>query len=279
MIFSPLQPALQVKSPYSLDIPTVPSETQPRTPSPDEVATRLHCIANYKLRLESNQNEPNLRKVLGHINIYDAIREHQQKRQIQSSPPVARRREQQLRRRQQSESNRLASLSPIDEDEDSQSENAAEIKEYLSHVCPPSEEQVQDFASFQRAIAAQLAALSKLRIEAASRQLYHMTQDEDDDELAVEEYDETLSDADDSDDSSDYDSYDGDGDWRVFEDDPSAEDGAESDSSISEPPSPTTEAPPSQPGATLEGCEKKATSVSYFIPLRPVRVEDASVNF
>lgn len=268
-----------------------------RIPCPEYIASRVHSIANYKLRLEASQNEPRLRKLLGHIFVYDAIREHQQAQAtIYTSPPAQRRREQQLRRRQMSESSRLSPTIPAPTSSDATTDNAADIKAYLSTLpTQPTAPQpeVHDFTTFQRAIAAQLATLSQVRIEAASRQLYHMTQDNDDaDELAVEEYAESD---DDDDDDSDYDSYDGDdGDWRhdsdfafdwrptnASDDGPCERDGdgdsdTDPDSVNSAPPSPVSEEPPSPSAASDAAASKhhqgltQGTGACYFLPLRPV---------
>lgn len=290
---SSLQPAMEFTSPSPL-----------RVPSPEYVASRVHSIANYKLRLEASQNEPRLRKLLGHIFVYDAIREHQQTQTtVYTSPPAQRRREQQLRRRQMSESTRLAPTMPTTtEAPNTTNDNANEIKAYLATLpTPPTvpQSQAHDFSVFQRAIAAQLATLSQVRLEAASRQLYHMTQDDDEaDEQAVEEYAES-----DEDDASDYDSYDGDdGDWRhdgdfafdwqpanpAVADDRDGDSDTDPDSVNSAPPSPVTEEPPS-PSSSSACHDVKAnyqhqgltqtTGACYFLPLRPVprrREDDAA---
>ena len=254
-----LQPAFMMQA-SSISSSTC---TQPaRTPSPEYIATRLHSISNYKLRLESSQNEPKLRKLLGHIFIYDAVREHHQAQQslyTHTTPTASRRREQQLQRRQQSEASRQQPppLSPVHEDEspedESSSTNEEDIKSYLSTLPDSSQQGLLDF---QTAIAAQLATLSQLRLENASRQLYQMTQGEaEDDDLAVEEYDsEDIED-------SDYDSYDGDeNDWRFEDEDGQTENG----DSDSEPPSPTTEEP-----LCVKGSMKDVHEGSYFLPLGP----------
>ena len=271
-----------------------------RTPSPEYIASRVHSIANYKLRLEASQNEPRLRKLLGHIFVYDAIREHQQSQaSVYTSPPAQRRREQQPRRRQMSETSRLAHTTTHDDATNtSNSDNAADIKAYLATLpTPPTvpQSQVHDFAVFQRAIAAQLATLSQVRLEAASRQLYYMTQDDDDaDEQAVDEYAES------DDDDSDYDSYDGDdGDWRHDSDfafdwqptnssendehDGDGDSDTDPDSVNSAPPSPLSEESPvssssfhDAKGAGIESKHKphqgltQTTGTCYFLPLRPV---------
>jgi hypothetical protein len=278
-----LQQALPVKSAPSIAISntqcttsTLPVSPQPRIPTAEYVATRLHGIASYKLRLEASENEPRLRKLLGHISIYDAVREHHRSQSVYTSPSMARRRQQQLQRRQQSELGKLApTLNSITEDieatTETESSNAADIQDYLDSISGPHT-QVQDFASFQRAIEAQIASLSQLRVEAASRQLFHMTNESDDaDEQAVEEYDDDY-----DDESSDYDSYDGDDDWRnqefVFDDQDSQthdyESDTDPDSVNSEPPSPTTEEP------TMLDCKGdiSPTKISspescYFLPL------------
>jgi len=265
----------------------------PWTPSPEYICNRVHSTANYKLRLEASRNEPRLGKLLGHIFVYDAIREYKQSQAQQSlytSSPAARRREQQLRRRQMSEASRLSQNLTAVTEEDSDStpaspDNAADIKEYLSQATvPPTIPQSHsyDIASFQQAIAYQLATLSQVRLEAASRQLYHMTQDDDDaDEVAVEEYE---SDHDDSDDSSDYDSYDGDDDWRaddlVFDRDEDRDDDDHHDSDTdpesvnSEPPSPITEEPmlagEGEGKAPQLHMQTQLTGGCYFLPLRPL---------
>jgi hypothetical protein len=269
--------------------PVMSAHRQPRIPSPEYIAGRVQSISNYKLRLEASQHEPRLRKLLGHIFVYDAIREHKQAQQpVYTSPPAQRRREQQLRRQRQmcessptttttlssSECERIApqqSATPCD--------NAADIQAYLATLpsSTPSS-QPYDFSSFQQAIAYQLATLSQVRIEAASRQLYHMTQDDDDaDEDAVEEY---ASSEDDGDADSDYDSYDGDSsdggnDWRDDSD-------TDPDSVNSAPPSPTGEFGDVDmlTSVTKSSCEeaddarvKALTQVSggcYFLPLRPI---------
>ncbi|RMZ79763.1 hypothetical protein DV738_g3161, partial [Chaetothyriales sp. CBS 135597] len=41
-------------------------------------ANKLQFLANYKLRVESAKNEPGLRHLLGHISIYDAVRDWRQ---------------------------------------------------------------------------------------------------------------------------------------------------------------------------------------------------------
>ncbi|KPI42113.1 uncharacterized protein AB675_5606 [Cyphellophora attinorum] len=239
-----LQPAFTMSA-----LPVFSSPPASRTPSPEYIATRLHSIANYKLRLESSQNDPVLRKLLGHIFVYDAIRDHHQNHSVYTSPTQSRRRQQQLQRRQQSERSHLPLLSSVEEeipastessDSSSSSSNAEDISNYLSTLpsadIPPSS--VQAFVNFQQAIASQLATLSQLRLQNASRQLYHMTTGNDEgDEMAVEEYDSDE----DIDDDSDYDSYDGDdADWR-FEDDNTETGDSDTDpeSVPSEPTSPT----------------------------------------
>lgn len=293
----------------------VPATLSPRTPSPDYIASRVHSIASYKLRLEASQNEPRLRKLLGHIFVYDAIREHKQSQQpIYTSPFAQRRREQQLRRRRHNSEAALPSAfsfpspPPSSADPSPPVDNASDIQAYLSRI--PSTipaNQAHDFAAFQRAIAHQLATLSQVRIEAASRQLYHMTQDNDSaDEVAVEEYAPSEGDSD-SDDSSDYDSYDGD-DWRdrdgwVFDhlsssspstspgsDDADHDSDTDPDSVNSAPPSPTgdfgadcqlvDQVDDAKPKGTVsdtptssrdgDGGLTQATGACYFLPLRPV---------
>lgn len=258
-----LQPAfIMCASPVSSSLPSA------RTPSPEYIATRLHSIANYKLRLESSQNEPVLRKLLGHIFVYDAIRDHRQNHSVYTSPTQSRRRQQQLQRRQQSENAHRSLLSTVEEDSDttdsSESSNAKDISNYLSTLpsADLSPSSIQDLATFQQAIASQLATLSQLRLQNASRQLYHMTQgDKDGDELAVEEYD-----SDEEDDSSDYDSYDGDdGNWR-FEDDANENGDSDTDpeSVPSEPTSPMSE------DFSMSDCppsDKDLEAGSYFLPI------------
>lgn len=194
-----------------------------------------------------------------------------------------------------SESTRLAPTTPVTTEapNTTSSDNASDIKAYLATLpTPPAvpQSQVHDFAVFQRAIAAQLATLSQVRLEAASRQLYYMTQDDDDaDEQAVEEYADS-----DEDDASDYDSYDGDDSgWRHDSDfafdwqptsaaDTDERDGdsdTDPDSVNSAPPSPVTEEPPS-PSSSTACHEVKAkhqhqgltqtTGACYFLSLRPV---------
>ena len=290
-----LQPAITMSiSPFTTKDQR--STMAPRVPSPEYVAGRIHSIANFKLRLEASQNEPRLRRLLGHISVYDAIREYKQTQQpIFTSPPAQRRREQQLRRRQQmcETASTLSSLQTSQPEDDVVTEtpldNASEIQAYLSTIpdSTPSQ-QTYDFTTFQSAIAYQLATLSQVRIEAASRQLYHMTQDDDDaDELAVEEY--ASSDNGDS----DYDSYDGDSsegenDWRdeksggwAFDhpanhatdehDDIGGDSDTDPDSVNSAPPSPIGEFPCSDEPSSFAKSESSAVSgPCYFIPLRPM---------
>jgi hypothetical protein len=170
------------------------------------------------------------------------------------------------------------------------SDNASDIQAYLATL-PDSipSSQTYDFTAFQQAIAYQLATLSQVRIEAASRQLWHMTQDDDDaDELAVEEY--VSSENDDAD--SDYDSYDGDtsdsgNDWRddndggwVFDhpanhaehsDDIGGDSDTDPDSINSAPPSPTGDFGCIDGLYSLAKADTaSAEEPSYFLPLRPV---------
>lgn len=269
----------------------------------------MHSIANYKLRMEASQNEPHLRQLLGHIFVYDAIREHKQRQApTYTFPQAHRRREQQLRRRRQMGESFTASSvlsSTVKEDDSpskSPSDNAAEIQAYLSTIpsSVPSSE-AHDFSTFQEAIAYQLATLSQVRIEAASRQLYNMTLDDDDaDEVAVEEY----AGSEDDNANSDYDSYDGDSDdsgseWRndndsgwVFdhpannvsqnEDDIGGDSDTDPESINSAPPSPTgdfgdCDGPVSVAKDTITQEDipdynglSQVTGCSYFLPLRPV---------
>jgi hypothetical protein len=303
-----LQPAMSFSIPAATST-NAQSTQAPRIPSPEYIASRVQSIANYKLRLEASQNEPRLRKLLGHIFVYDAIREHKQSQPpTYTSPPAQRRREQQLRRRRQmSESANASSAlssSRIEDDYAPQvSDNASDIQAYLATIpdtIPSS--QAYDFSTFQEAIASQLATLSQVRLEAASRQLYHMTQDDDDaDDFAVEEY--ASSDDDDAD--SDYDSYDGDSsdDWRneneggwAFdhpsnnvshdEDDIGGDSDTDPESVNSAPPSPTGDfgdihgptdmAKDSKATSENTACYSGLTQVTggcYFLPLRPVPQE------
>lgn len=271
MAATTLQSAQLFQPVVSVSKTSPPSSPTHRVRSQQYVATRLQCIANYKLRLTASLNEPPLRKLLGHIYVYDAVREHQQANtppQIytSTSPHASRRREQQLRRRQQSETTAATnSLNIISEEVMQPSQSDSLTSTLPSPNIPPS--QAAAFAAFQSAIASQLETLSQLRVQAASRQLYRMTlsdinssssrsQDEDD-EIAVEEYnsdDDTDCGAD-----SDYDSFDSDDEeganWRFDDEgepgDELVEDMGMGDSdtdadSGSEPPSPTMEEPMSK---------------------------------
>jgi hypothetical protein len=223
------------------------SQTHIVIPDIKHTATRLQCLSNYKLRLESSQNEPHLRHLLGHISIYDNVRDYKKEQMTKaafvSEPSPAPERPQQQPAKQLDPSN--------------------ELQEYLSlqRVRVPS------FQDFQAAIEMQLATLTE--IQSASKRLQALanscpTIDEGDEmEVGVEEYHEGDSH---SDTVSDYDSYDGEGGWR------DEEDGAESEGSMTDP-----ESVRSEPSSPVE--EKSEDDLFAIRPLAPLVCVGIGANF
>jgi hypothetical protein len=157
----------------------------------------LASISNYKLRIESSRNEPQLRKLLGHISIYDSVREYRNEQLSQTTcpsvhPPCL------DRRRQQQQRPTKPKPAP----------STNELQEYLQL----QQVRVPSFQDFQAAIELQLATLSE--IQAASKKVHALSLDcptidavADSDSTEVEEYCESDSD---SDTISEYDSCDDD---------------------------------------------------------------------
>lgn len=109
-------------------------------------ANRLQCISNAKIRIEAARDEPRLRNLLGHIAIYDGVREWNHSHKT-TSRYVEQFSEPQLK------------VESIDESADITDAN--ELHTYLHHI--PS------FQDFQAAIQLQLAAIAD--ITAATAQL------------------------------------------------------------------------------------------------------------
>ena len=185
-------------------------------PSIKYTATKLQCISNYKLRIESSKNESRLGRLLGHISIYDAVREWRQSQAKASISNI-------MEATKKFPSPAPVSQSPLrpvqEEPESQQSEN--ELQTYLR------QSQVQSFQDFQAAIELQIATMEQ--VKAAHRQLQQMAADANEDGDEVEEYES------DSEINSDYDSYDGEeADWR-------SEEGSDSEDSMTDPESARSE--------------------------------------
>ncbi len=185
------------------------------------MATRLQCLSNYKLNSESSRNEPRLRNLLGHISIYDNVREYR-KEQIMSftfsSQPMSR------------EPHLLQSPPPRQprpqlQRQPPKQSPTNELPDYLNI----EQVRVPCFQDFQAAIELQIATLGE--IQTASKRLQALSHscptinEQDVSEVNVEEY------CDESDTASDYDSYDGEGGWRSDEDN----EGEESEDSMTDP--------------------------------------------
>jgi hypothetical protein len=226
-----------------------PSQPQIIIPSIRHTATRLQCLSNHKLRLESSRNEPQLRKLLGHISIYDNVRECRREQLSQtacpSEPPPYLDTECQQQQKQRTPTTN-------------------ELQEYLQL----QQVRIPSFQDFQAAIELQLATLSEIRM--ATKKLHALSLDcpsideDDEDSANVQEYCESDSE---SDTVSEYDSYDGDGAWRDDEDED-----VESEDSMTDP-----ESVRSGCSSPVEGEENKD---DYFglRPLVPL-VGALSVNF
>jgi len=181
-----------------------PTPQQPQltlqSPTVNFTVTRLQCIANYKLRLEASRQEHRLCRLLGHISIYDKVRDWRQS-QSHQSPQL----------QTQTHTSRASNLPQIEE----KPEN--ELLQYLHlHTAPP-------FADFQAAIEDQLSALAKIR--AASQKLREMAVESSTGEWAIEDEVEAEEYSSDSDTESDYDSH----------DDHDDDEGAESEDSMTDP--------------------------------------------
>ncbi|KIX08068.1 uncharacterized protein Z518_02723 [Rhinocladiella mackenziei CBS 650.93] len=136
-------------------------------------ASRLFYISNWKLGTLSTCEEPNLRKLLGHLSVYDQVREFPQTQQIQSSEETPR---------------------------------PNELSTYLQHPVP-------SFREFQAAIEVQLATIAHISAAAAQLNVEEYSSDEEEDDDDCDSNDGEWSDEDtaaESDDSfTDYDSVEG----------------------------------------------------------------------
>lgn len=193
--------------------PTLQSILQ--VPSTKYIATRIGCVSDYKLRLESARQEPRLSNLLGHISIYENVREW---RRAQALQELDRLRMRPLTKHQ-------PKLEVVAEAQECQHVSWEDIPRRQR---PDRQHQTDSFEAFQAAIKVQVATME--RIKAAAEELRRMTSDEDvieDDEeeshAGAEEYEST------SDTDSDYDSQDGDANGQ------DGDDGADSEDSMTDP--------------------------------------------
>ncbi|OAL37322.1 hypothetical protein AYO20_03498 [Fonsecaea nubica] len=106
---------------------------QPQPETASQSAARLLFKSHWKLNTESSREEPRLRRVLGHVSVYDRTRTFtNQTQQTQQQPPAA-------------ETTRPESN---------------ELSEYIQH-------QVPSFKEFQAALEVQLATIAQIRAAAA----------------------------------------------------------------------------------------------------------------
>lgn len=179
------------------------------------VATRIQCVSNNKLRLEGARQEPRLSNLLGHISIYENVREWRRAQALQELN----------RLKMRPVTKQLHKLEAVAEVQECQHVSWEEIP----HQQRPRRQRVtKSFEDFQTAIKVQMATME--RIKAAAEDLRRMTSDDDaieadveESHAGVEEYEST------SDTDSDYDSHDGDADWQ------DEEDGADSEDSMTDP--------------------------------------------
>jgi hypothetical protein len=172
-------------------------------PALKHTATRLQCLANYKLRIESSRNEPRLGRLLGHISIYDNIREYRREELTKTSCPYP-----------ISDAPLISPPLPPTKQTQQRYSNTEKVSAattalegYVSYV--PS------FQDFQAAIELQLATLAHIQQSSKSA-----TQPQSDSCPTIQEESECVEEYCDSEsDVSDYDSYDGDDGWRDHESD------------------------------------------------------------
>jgi hypothetical protein len=184
-------------------------------PALKHTATRLQCLANYKLRIESSRNEPRLGRLLGHISIYDNMREYRREELMKTSCPYP-----------ISDAPLISPPSPTPKQPQRKystiekvSASATALEEYVSRV--PS------FQDFQAAIELQLATLAHIQqsSKSATRTYSDSCPTINEESECVQEYCDSESDI------SDYDSYDGDDGWRDHESDDTLSD----DESMTDP--------------------------------------------
>ena len=204
------------------------------------MATRLQFISSHKLNRESSRNEPRLRILLGHVSIYDSVREYRRELIIStsfSSEPMPRRQQPQaqlqtLQRPQQQHRPQL-------QRQQSTKQSASnDLQGYINI----DQARAPSFQDFQAAIEVQLATLSEIqstsrRLQALSRSCRSIPEVNESVETEVDE-EEYCSD---TDSGSDYDSYDGEGDWRDDDDVDSEDSMTDPDSTRSEGSSPVEE--------------------------------------
>lgn len=238
------------------------SQIHVNIPSMKYMATRLQCVSNHKLNRESSRNEPRLRNLLGHISIYDSVREYRREQIIStsfSSEHMSRQQPQaQLHAPQQPQRQHRPQL----QRQQSKQTASNDLQDYLNI----DQARVPSFQDFQAAIELQLATLTE--IQSTSRRLQALSQscpsiaegnESVETELDVEDY------CSGSDSGSDYDSYDGEGDWRDKED-------ADSEDSMTDP-----ESTRSERSSPVE--EKEEDEVLGLVPLVNLIGSNISVDF